>query len=101
MKPTMQNMLTEKELQEGLLGYNFFPRVAKYQDEFPPCFVSTCLCEDDFKAYKALVNAGDRLNHERQKAGLALFMLTQLDLTIARDSQRFRTLLHTATSARS
>ena len=72
MKPTMQNMLTEKELQEGLLGYNFFPRVAKYQDEFPPCFVSTCLCEDDFKAYKALVNAGDRLNHERQKSGFGV-----------------------------
>ncbi|MDR7083590.1 hypothetical protein J2X01_002885 [Arthrobacter ginsengisoli] len=32
--------LNAQKLEVGLLAHNFFPRVAKRGDEFPPCFVS-------------------------------------------------------------
>lgn len=32
--------LSAMKVEEGLLAHNFFPRVARRGDEFPPCFVS-------------------------------------------------------------
>lgn len=73
MDSTRKNELKKDELKNGLLGYNFFPRVSKYQDEFPPCFVSKCLCDDHYHAYGELlqqVKAG--LSKSRKKNGFGV-----------------------------
>lgn len=64
--------LDENELKTGLLGYNYFPLVARYADEFPPCFTSTCLCDNSFSAYQALLQQGSNLEKSRKSDGFGV-----------------------------